>query len=177
MAELNHFEHFGIPVSFKLDTGILKKLYLLKSREFHPDFYTLHDDLTQDEMLQRSSYNNLAYNILKDEMKRLKYVLELNKMLGGENDNTLPQEFLMEMMDINEELMDLSMDYSIEKENTLRQTIDDAENSLKEEIIPLLESYDHNHPNQEDLENIKDFYFKSRYLWRLRENLDKFASQ
>lgn len=173
---MNYFEHFGIPVSFQIDPGELKRLYLLKSREYHPDFYTLHNNEIQEQMLQKSSYNNEAYNTLKDQTKRLKYILDLNEVIEGENDNPLHQVFLMEMMEINEELMELSLDHNVDKENAIRNQLENMEKSLLHDITPAMQRYDHSNPSEEDLRQIKEFYFKSKYLWRLRENLDKFAS-
>ena len=173
---MNYFEHFGIPVSFILDEGNLKKLFIIKSREYHPDFFTLEEKDTQDKMLEMSSFNNKGYKILKDFNSRTKYILELNNAIEEEGSNKIPQDFLMEMMDINEEVMDLQMDYNKELYNRVLGQLDDMESTMYKDILPTLNLYNHESPEKEDLERIKDFYFKSKYLWRLRENLDKFAT-
>jgi molecular chaperone HscB len=172
----NYFEHFELPVTFNLDEGELRKKYLTKSREFHPDYYTLHEEGIQEDMLEQSSFNNKAYNILKDPFLRMKYILDLLGVIKDEGENSLPQEFLMEMMDINEEMMELSMDYSEDNKSAVLDKIHSIEKELQEEAKPALSRFNAEDPNMNDLQKIKDFYFKNRYLWRLKENLDKFVS-
>ena len=173
---MNYFELFNIPVSFIIDDSVLKRAYLLKSRAHHPDFYTLHDDQVQEDMLYQSSRINEAYNILKDPVKRMKYILELHGVIASENEQPLSPDFLMQMMEINEEVMELSLDFDPNKDLEIRTRLENIENELYQEVLPLMEAYNHSRPDMGDLKEIKEFYYKSRYLWRLKENLDKFAS-
>ena len=96
---MNYFELYDIPVSFKVDKKALKKKFYELSRKFHPDFYTLEGEAKQAEILELSSLNNEAYKVLKDFNKRMKYVLDLKKIIAEEGKNKIPQAFLMEMMD------------------------------------------------------------------------------
>ncbi|NNF34834.1 MAG: Fe-S protein assembly co-chaperone HscB [Saprospiraceae bacterium] len=172
---MNYFEHFGIPMSFLIDEGELKKKYLAMSRQLHPDFYTLEDHITQEIILEKSSLNNEAYKVLKDPMSRMKYILELTGHLEAEGEQSIPQDFLMEMMDINESLMELSMDPNPEGEMRIREEIASIEDGLKADVEPIFKEYE-TAPDSTDLTIVKEFYFKSKYLLRLKENLDKFAS-
>ena len=81
------------------------------------------------------------------------------------------------MMDINEEMMELSMDYSEDNKSSVLNKIQNIENELQEEARTALSRFNSEDPDMNDLHQIKEFYFKNRYLWRLRENLDKFAAQ
>ena len=49
---MNYFEFYDIPVSFKIDKSVLKKKYLVKSKKFHPDFYTNESPSKQEEIMQ-----------------------------------------------------------------------------------------------------------------------------
>ena len=44
----------------------------------------------------------------------MKYVLDLKEAMAAEGENKLPQDFLMEMMDLNEILIDESRDQLID---------------------------------------------------------------
>lgn len=172
---MNYFEHFGIQMSFLIDEGDLKKRYLAMSRKLHPDFYTLDDHITQEIILEKSSLNNEAYKVLKNPMSRMKYILELTGNLEAEGEQSIPQDFLMEMMEINESLMEFSMDPNPEDETRMREEIASIEEGLKADVEPVIKEFETD-PDSTDLTIVKDFYFKSKYLLRLKENLDKFAT-
>ena len=48
---------------------------------------------------------------MRDPDLRMRYILELEGSLGEEGQNQIPQDFLMEMMEINEALMELEFDF------------------------------------------------------------------
>jgi len=137
--------------------------------------HTLEDDAKQLEILEQSSLNNEGYKTLKDANKRMKYVLELKEVLGKEGTNPLPQAFLMEMMDINEEIMELQFDFDAAKKAQLTNQVAAFEQSLEQSVASLLELTDISTLSEADLEAVKDFYLKKKYLFRIYENLNKFA--
>jgi len=97
----NFFSFFGLPVSLSIDLPSLRKVFLENSRRFHPDFHTLSSDEEQEKALEMSSLNNEAFKVLSDTDARIRYVLELKGLLGADSkEEKLPQDFLMEMMDI-----------------------------------------------------------------------------
>ena len=49
------------------------------------------------------------------------------------------------------------------------------ENQLLKDIKPVLDSYKHGETEASELEKIKIFFLKKRYLFRIYENLSKFA--
>ena len=104
---MDYFDFYEMAPSFQIDEVALKKLFLKKSREYHPDFFTMASEEKKNEILLLSSKNNEAYKILSDLDKRMKYILEEKNVLKGEGQDKLDQFFLMEMMDINESIMEL----------------------------------------------------------------------
>ena len=173
---MNYFEFYDIPVSFKIDKSVLKKKYLMKSKKFHPDFYTNESASKQEEIMQLSTLNNQSYLTLKDFDARMKYILELNGILSKNDKSALPQSFLMEMMDLNEALFDLEMDFDDKKLNQAKNDLEDFEKSLESEISSLLETIENKGLNDDILEKIKNYYLKRRYLLRIKKNLNKFVS-
>lgn len=173
---MNYFEFFGIPVAFVIDEAALKQAFYANSKKYHPDFYTLADEEKQAEILELSTLNNKAYQTLQDFDKRMAYILELKEVFAEEGANEVPQDFLMEMMDINEALMELEFDFDPESFEKVQQQLQDFENQLYSEVEDFIVHYDDLQPSKEALEAIKEYYFKRRYLLRIRENLSKFAT-
>ncbi|MFK8004800.1 MAG: Fe-S protein assembly co-chaperone HscB [Saprospiraceae bacterium] len=173
---MNYFEFFEIPISFKLDEAALKKAFYANSKKYHPDFFTLESEEKQMEVLELSTLNNNAYKILSDFDKRMKYILDLKEVLDEEGKNKIPQEFLMEMMDINENLMELEFDFDQNNFDNVQNDLKSLENNLLEEANPFIENYNDAFPKEEELNAIKNYFLKKRYLLRIKENLNKFAS-
>ncbi len=169
---MNYFNFYELPISFELDEAALRQRFLKKSKQYHPDFYTLESEEKQAEILELSTQNNEAYKLLKDANKRLRYVLELKGLLGDPKTNALPQSFLMEMMEVNEQVMELQMDYDPAAHEQLRQTLATQQQALDATVQPLLARYDDAKPQEADLLAIRDYYYKNQYLKRLEKNIN-----
>jgi len=174
---MNYFEFFELPISFLLDEAALKRTFYANSKKYHPDFYTLASEEEQARILELSTLNNEAYKTLGDFDKRMKYILDLKAVLEEEGKNKIPQDFLMEMMDINEQLMELEFDFDAEVHQKVKAALHEQETSLYQTIKTIIENYQDGIASEADLKTIKDYYLKKRYLLRIQENLDKFAVQ
>ena len=141
------------------------------SKKYHPDFFTMESAADQEEALQMSTLNNKAYKSLKDFDLRMRYVLDLAGVMEEEGKAKLPQDFLMEMMDINEAIMDLQMDYDSDSQSKIITQIDQFELELKASVSDDLIKY--NGQADFDLSQIKDYYLKKKYLRRIKDNLNK----
>ena len=172
---MNYFEFFNIPISFLLEEADLKKTFYANSKKYHPDFYTLESEEKQLEVLEMSTLNNEAYKTLSNFDKRMKYILDLKGTLAEEGKNQIPQDFLMEMMDINENLMELEFDFDANVFERVGTELKSLETSLMNEVQPMLESYNDAASDEAILKGIKNYYLKKRYLLRIHENLNKFS--
>lgn len=173
---MNHFEFYGLPVSFFLDEADLRQRFLRNSKASHPDFFTLESDLKQAEMLELSTRNNQAYQTLSDFDLRMQYILDINGMLGDSAKNVLPQDFLLQVMEINEAVMELAFEPDKTLLEEAQQQVSRLENALFEEVRPVLEQFQPTSDDAEYLEPVKDFFLKKRYLGRILEKLHNFAS-
>ena len=94
------FERLGLPRRFSVDLAELERNYLLRSREVHPDFHSGNVDAVEDA----AATLNEAYATLREPFRRAEHLLGL---LGGPSapeDKSLPPAFLMEMLELREEI-------------------------------------------------------------------------
>lgn len=172
---MNYFELYDLPVSFHPDQNLVKQQFYALSKKYHPDFYINESAEKQEEVLELSTLNNKAFQVLKNPQKVLQYVLSLKKVIEEGENYTLPQSFLMEMMDVNEILMDLQFDPDTEKEAKVKIEIEAVENELKNQLEQLTIQFDKTEEvaQNELLAQIKDIYYRSKYIQRLKESLAK----
>ena len=176
---MNYFEIYDIPESFLLDEKALKNTYYKRSREFHPDFHANETPEKQQEMLQRSTQNTNAYRTLSDPDLRMQYILKQHGLLEEGKNNELPSDFLMDMMDLNEELMELEFDFDADRFHTLGERSSGLMAQLDNDILPTLQRYPELHgiTKEEALQQVKNYYLKNKFLLRIQETLSKFATR
>jgi molecular chaperone HscB len=175
---MNYFEFYGIPISFQMDIAQLKRLFLAKSRQYHPDFYAQSNDEAQEQALEMATYNNKAYQTLSDLDQRIAYILTLKGLMTEGERYELPPAFLMQMMDINEEIMELETHkVTPTKIDQLNQALQNIENELLQTTQPIIDNYTENTEQTQDLIKIKEFYYKKRYLLRIQKSIRNFAPQ
>jgi molecular chaperone HscB len=175
---MNYFELYNLPESFVLDEKALKNTYYKLSREYHPDFYANESQEKQQEILQLSTQNTNAYRTLSDDNLRMQYILKEHGLLE-EGKNELPSDFLMEMMEMNEELMELEFDFDAEKLHEIGEQSSGISAQLDNDILPVLQRYPdlHGITKEEALLQVKTYYLKKKYLLRIQETLSKFATR
>ncbi len=171
---VNYFELYDIPVSFHPDQALVKKKYFELSRTYHPDRFTLADAEKQAEALQMSSANNQAYKVLKDADGTIAYILKLKGVLEDEEKYNLPPDFLMEMMDLNEAVSQ----YEMEPGNAelLKEPQEMLDSQLAEwqlEVDPLTKRFDDGEDSAALLGEIKDYYFRKKYLLRISDRMQQ----
>jgi molecular chaperone HscB len=118
----------------------------------------------------------MAFKVLKSLDNRIPYILRLNNTLT-DKDNNLPSEFLMEMMDVNEEIMDLKMDFDADKLRRVKNQVDGLSQEWNQKIKSLAKLADSQKGEERGytLKKIKEFYLKRKYVLRLIESLNTFA--
>ena len=72
----------------------------------------------------------------------------------------------MEVLEINEALMDAE-----EKDPSLLQRIDEIQKEIYDPVKEIIEGYRETVHTEKDLLRVKDYYYKKRYLDRLRREL------
>ncbi|MBS1781638.1 MAG: DnaJ domain-containing protein [Bacteroidetes bacterium] len=173
---VNYFEIFGLPISFHPPQELVRKKYYELCRKHHPDRFTQDSNNAAINALQMSALINEGYKILKDADATLEYVLRLENTLGTDEKYSLPQSFLMEMMDLNEAVSEYEMDRTEEAKQMSLATLEEQNAVLNNEINKLLNSYDTGNRTPELLVQIKDCFFRKKYLLRIQKRIATFAS-
>jgi molecular chaperone HscB len=85
----------------------------------------------------------------------------------------------MEMMEVNESLMDLQFDPDPAIADRTTARISDLEQELNTELVEYTTSFDRADTDQKEnlLLKIKDIYYRQKYLLRIHNSLNKFASR
>jgi molecular chaperone HscB len=173
---INYFDFYDIPQSFNPDAALLKRKFYALSKQYHPDFYANESEEKQQEILELSTLNNKAYQTLSEPSKRLKYILRLHDLVSEGAKPQLPADFLMEMMDINERLMEVD---SAEELGHLTAEVLAIESDLNEELTHLTADYEQldDTAKESRLNDIANIYYRQKYLLRIRESLHTIASR
>lgn len=176
---MNYFEWFNLPISFSPDQAAVKKKFYELSKKYHPDFYINQPAETQEEMLENATLTNKAYQTLSKPELFLPYVLSLKGLLQEGEQVQLPPDFLLEMMEINEALMELEFDADAQKLTAVEAEISQLEAALAKEFEQYARNFE-SLPKENQaasLEKIKDAYFRQKYVLRIRDSLNRFASR
>lgn len=107
----NHFELFGLPVSFEIDLSTLDTAYRKIQNQVHPDKFASGTDTEKRVAMQWTTRANEAYQTLKKPLKRAAYLCELNGVdIAAESNTSMPAAFLMQQMEWRESLDALRSD-------------------------------------------------------------------
>ncbi len=168
---MDYFDFFGLEPKFQIQAKALKLLYYEKMKEFHPDMQINASAEEQELVLSKSALNNEAYKTLKDFHSRLKYILTTYYPSSEEPSKVMPQMFLMEMMDMNDELMELKMDYNAEKAAKMQNDLESTLEEMETEIKGLIEEKSVLNQEINIFNKINEYLLKRNYLLRAISNL------
>lgn len=164
---MNYFELFDLPISFKIDKNKLQQRFYALSKKYHPDFFSLSNDEEKAGALEQSSYLNIAYKTLNNEDAIIPYVLKLKNIYKEDEKYTLEPAFLMDMMELNEGLMEANAEQI--KNYELR--IMNFKNELYELVKKIVEDYKEGVTTEKELLQVKDYYYKKKYMDRILEGI------
>ncbi|MFV8462259.1 co-chaperone HscB [Vibrio campbellii] len=106
---MNHFELFGLPLQFQLDGSLLSSQFRDLQRQFHPDNFATASERDRLLAVQKAAQINDAYQVLKNPISRAEYLLvQHGEDIRGEQQTMQAPMFLMEQMELREELEDIA---------------------------------------------------------------------
>mgnify|MGYP005736013897 FL=1 len=106
---MNHFDLFGLPSQFQLDGSLLSSQFRELQKRFHPDNFATASERDRLMAVQKAAQINDAYQVLKHPISRAEYILAENGTeIRGEQQTMQDPMFLMEQMELREELEDIA---------------------------------------------------------------------
>lgn len=164
---MTYFELFDIPVQLKPDTKSLSARFFQLSREFHPDFHVQAGDAEKETALEKSALLNKAWKTFQRTDETVRYVLLLKGLMEEEEKYQLAPDFLMEVMEINEALMDPE-DADIE---SLNKQLSNLQKEIYVPVQQIVENYQEGITSEKELLQVKDWYYRKKYLDRISRQL------
>lgn len=120
----NHFELFGLPATFLIDTDALDAAYRALQGEVHPDRHAGGSDADRRIAMQSSTRVNEAYRALKDPIQRARYLLQLRGIDAfDETDTKLSLAFLEAQLERREQAANAADTDDVEALNAMREEI------------------------------------------------------
>ena len=193
---MNYFELYEIPVSLQINLSLIKPQYYELSRKYHPDFFGNASEEKQSEVLEISSQVNKAFKVFNDPTELIKYVLQLKGLLEDEEKYTLPSAFLMEIMELNEQLEEAGLKTEVGEifeeypessqdmsETIIQQSVIDVkaqvrvsklksiisnfQHEIYEPVKQIVEHYQEGITTEKELLQVKEYYYKEKYISRI----------
>ncbi len=168
---MTYFELFEIPVQLKVDTASLRKKFIELSKRYHPDHFANENEAAQAESLEKSAMLNRAWKTFQHPGETIKYVLQSKELMEEEEKYTLPPDFLMEVLEINEELMEPDLSNSSGQAKLIESRINELQSQIYEPVKKIVEDYQENTTTKEELLQVKEYYYKKKYLDRIHRQL------
>jgi molecular chaperone HscB len=165
---MDYFQFYNFPIKFTIDKVLLRSQYLERSKQYHPDFFANEREDVKNEMLTQSTLNNNAFKTLNNDALRLRYVLEITGILEDSDKEILPQDFLMDMLELNEAILEMHGTNVA----GIKTQVSQIEEDLKSALNQRCQAYDETGDKQL-LHGIKTDYLKQKYLLRIKEAMNK----
>ncbi|XP_012929648.1 iron-sulfur cluster co-chaperone protein HscB, mitochondrial-like [Heterocephalus glaber] len=147
--------------SFRIDTTKLQHRYQQLQRLVHPDFFSQRSQIEKELSEKHSTLVNDAYKTVLAPLSRGLYLLRLHGIEIPEGtDYEMDNQFLMEIMEINEKLAEAQNEAAIEE---IESTVRAKQNEFTEHVSKPFE--------QDDFEKAKEILTKMRYFSNVEEKI------
>jgi molecular chaperone HscB len=168
---MEYFELFDLPVQLQVDKKALRTKYLEMSRKHHPDYFATASAAEQRGSLDATAQLNKAFKTLSHREETIRYVLQQKGLLADAEKYALSPDFLMEMLEINEAIADASMEPDGAAKEAVAQQLKTLEHELFEPVAEIVANYQDGVTTEKELLQVKDYYFRKKYLERLQHQL------
>src|SRR5687768_14252205 len=99
-----YFDALGLPRRMGIDRSEIEKGFREISQKVHPDRYGRASPIERRLALEHTTWVNDAYRVLRDPRARAEYLLQLEGVtVGGEEERANDPELLMSMMELQEQ--------------------------------------------------------------------------
>ena len=164
----NHFELFSLPQRYVLERAELDARYRDMQRTVHPDRYASASDQERRISMQQATHINEAYEVLKDPLKRGRYLLELRGH-AIEDQQSFQQDsaFLMQQMELRETLAEIrEQDDPLQALDRLTQTVRSQYRVLESGLVQALDG-------GAEIEQAVTLVLRMQFFKRLQEEVQE----
>ncbi|MES9971033.1 MAG: co-chaperone HscB [Candidatus Thiodiazotropha sp.] len=170
----NYFDLFGLPMSYIVDGNSLSERYRELQRVVHPDRFANATEQERRLSVQSAALVNEAFETLKDPIARASYLLLLHGIeMDALNESTQDMEFLMQQMELREELEDIRAQADpYQAIGDLRGQINKQINSLVAQLAVYFET-----ATQEQLQAAREILRKMRFLQKLHSEAESVEAE
>ena len=162
----NHFELFGLAPAFALEAEALENRYRDIQARVHPDRFAHAGDAERRASLQWTTRVNEAYRTLKDPVQRAKHILDLQGVdVAFETNTQMPADFLMQQLELREELERAVGSKDAASLDRLRSTLTASRKNLEKQIGEAIDG-------RKDYAGAADLVRKLMFLGRLDDEID-----
>ena len=163
---MNYFELFGLPSQFNLDGSLLSSQFRELQKQFHPDNFATASERDRLMAVQKAAEINDAYQVLKNPISRAEYILSENGVeIRGEQQTMQDPMFLMEQMELREELEDISS--SSDAEDALFDFESKVSKMFKQQLTATEQNL-----NQTDWQQAADRVRKLKFIAKLQNEIE-----
>ncbi|WP_018410257.1 Fe-S protein assembly co-chaperone HscB [Methyloversatilis thermotolerans] len=140
----DHFALFGLPRRFVIDERALEGRYHELQSAAHPDRHAHRPEQERRLSMQWATRINEGYRLLRSPLTRARYLLELEGVdVGAENNTAMPADFLMQQMAWREALDDARNAGDPEALDALSATLRAARSGAESQLVRELDE-EHN---------------------------------
>lgn len=156
------YEIFTLPLTFDVSRKLLNRQYLNFQRQLHPDRYMQSKELELKYAESRSAEVNEAYMELKDPIRRGKLLLRLRGHQVKEKDTLADPAFLMETMELREEIDDA------QAQSELESLLSTVQSKYDIEIQHISSNF-----QKQQLDEAKASLYRLTYLQKMLDEIQK----
>ena len=162
----NYFELFELDVGYEVDAGLLASNYQQLQSQFHPDRFVNSDDQDRRIAIQATTFINEAYETLRDEHGRARYLLQLQGVsFDSDQDTTQDMNFLVDQMELREQIDEVD-----QQEDPL-DCLDRLALQARQQKNNLIKKYQQQYLEQ-NWELAKDTVLKMQFFTRLQQQIN-----
>jgi molecular chaperone HscB len=188
----DYFTFLGLDRRLTIDLQDLEQRFRDLSRKFHPDYYYNAAPSERLASLERSSYLNDAYRVLRNPVSRVEHLLAIEGMPPAKSEDgtaKVPPSLLEEVFTLNEELDEIrdaresgtdagALRARLE---AARKPIEDKRNEHARQLEELSARWDSQHASpvaekRKTLEALRDRLLERNYINNLLATIDREAA-
>ena len=164
----NYFELFSLPQRYVLQRAQLDARYRDMQRSVHPDRYASASDQERRISMQQTTKINEAYEVLKDPLKRGRYLLELRgHAIQDQQSSHQDPAFLMQQMELRETLAEIrEQDDPLQALDRLAQEIRSQYGALESALAQALD-------DETEFEQAVTLVLRMQFFKRLQEEVQE----